>query len=105
MQLLQAYLTALDKEIRPVERDGLCIFNSVRVVLAEKGVDWSVDELKEALQEEIKNNSYDSFSGGAVTDKELEIFLGNPEKEYARPCVDLFLPALMLRLKMKGKVG
>ena len=75
--------------------------------MAANNVDPTIDDLMKTLRQEIESNIsvYETFSSNDVDVKtELEKFFQNPGKAYVRECVDLFLPALTMALKMRGTI-
>ena len=95
--LLSHYLLERNKELIPVEKDGLCILRSFKIQLERTTQTVSIEGLKSLLRSEILQ-SYDHKRGYSVQSvnvlKELDLFLKDPVKHYVTETVDLFLMAL-----------
>ena len=107
LQVLGSYLRALNKTIKPVVRNGLCILSSVREVSLEADINRSIAELKDILRTEIKENIgiYKvCLTNDVDVCAEIEKFFIDPTAEYVRDSVDLVLPALCRALHIKGTI-
>ena len=106
--VLDNYLqTSKSKRIHPVERNGLCILQSVKEALQAHGITRNIEELKILLRNELDANSadYNDFSVANVDlTVEVDKFFKDPIRFYINPTVDLFLPALAKSLHMRGTV-
>ena len=103
--LLESYLAVLQKTIHHVDRDGMCIFRSVQVVLEEKGIEKSIEELLSLLRSEIEKEEHENFiAEGNSLSHTLDAFVRAPSTEYVQQNVDVFLPLLMVALDAKGTV-
>ena len=95
--LLSHYLLERNKELIPVEKDGLCILRSFKIQLERTGQTVTIEGLKSLLRSEILQN-YDHYRGYSVQSvnvlKELDLFLKDPINHYVAETVDLFLMAL-----------
>ena len=92
--------------IKRVERNGLCIIQSIIEVLNANGVKKDVPEVLAELRTEIQRNIayYREFSGDVEIENELEKFIADPVKCYANETVDLFIPALASAFNIKADV-
>ena len=100
-----SYLSVFQKTIQRLERDGMCIFRAVQVVLKEKGNYKSLEDLVTLLREEVTDGKYKGFTADGVSVKDaLASFIEAPNKHYVQPNVDSFLPILLIALKAKGIV-
>ena len=98
--------TKFNTRIKRVERNGLCIIQSIIEVLNANGVKTDVPEVLAKLRTEIQRNIayYREFSGAVDIETELVKFIADPVKWYANETVDLFIPALESAFKIKADV-
>ena len=92
--------------IKRVERNGLCIIQSIIEVFNANGVKKDVPEVLAELRTEIQRNIayYREFSGDVEIENELEKFIADPVECYANETVDLFIPALASAFDIKADV-
>ena len=62
----------LRKRIHPVERNGLCILQSVKDALQAHGITRSIEELKILLRNELDANSAD-YNDFSVANVDLKV--------------------------------
>ena len=104
--MLNRYLQkTFNKRIEPVERNGLCILQSVKEALNVHEIQTNIETMKIRLNDEIYDNLdfYKNFSV-SLDVKKLEKFLNDPMKYSANETVDLFLHAISVAFKMKSTI-
>ena len=63
LKIRESYLNGIEKTIRHVKRDGMCIFSAVQEVSRQKRIEMSLENLKVVLRNEINSGNYKRFSG------------------------------------------